>query len=112
MCKKSKDNLCKKSKEKPPSLFRWVLSIQIIGFIVLGVVLCILYGKSSLCSAYTSEHIVCSVCFTVIICLFMLLHTILTLKIIGYEFDLKSHWIEFQSEKKKGNNTVNQQQGV
>ena len=104
--------MCKNSEEKPPTLSRWVLFVQAFGFIALGVILCFSYGKFFFCSAYTPEHIVCSVCLTVVICLFMLLQTILILKIVGYEFELKSHWIELQSEKNKANNTVNQPQVV
>lgn len=38
----------------------------------------------------------------------MILQTILTLKIVGYEFELKSDWIELQSEENKRKNTGNQ----
>ena len=83
--------MCKNSKDKAPTLSRWVLFVQAFGFIALGVILCFSYGKFFFCSAYTPEHIVCSVCLTVVICLFMLLQTILILKIVGYEFELKSN---------------------
>lgn len=100
------------SKDKAPTLSRWVLFVQAFGFIALGVILYFLCGKFFFCSACTPEHIVCSVCLTVVTCLFMILQTILTLKIVGYEFELKSDWIELQSEKNKANNTVNQPQVV
>lgn len=96
--------MCKYSEKKFSTLPIWVFSIQVIGSIVILHLIC---GPSLVCSAYTPEHIACSICLTVVICLFMILQTILTSKIIEYKFELQSHLIELNSEEKKEDNTVN-----
>ena len=97
------DNMCENSENKFSTFPIWAVSIQVIGFILLGVILYFLSGKFFFCSGCTPNHIVCTVCLTVVICLFMILQTILTLKIAGYEFELKSHLIELMLEENKRN---------
>lgn len=106
------DNMCENSENKNFIFPRWVLIVEKILLIILGIILlggCIVL---LVCSEFTVEYIVCVICLTVIICLFLILHTILTLKIMGYEFELELNKIELESEENKANNTVNQPQVV